>query len=455
MRDRKFFYTMITLVVMLSLVITSEAAFTLKRVMESDVESAAKNLTGNVYSTLEEDITRPIAMSQIMAGNTFLKQWLKDYAKGSIDETQLVGYLKNIQETISADTVFVVSEATGNYYTNNGFNKTISKEDAHDVWYYIFKESGLSYDLDVDVDEVHDKRWTIFINTRIEDENGNLLGVGGIGVRMDEVQKAFIKYEKENNVKINLVNAEGVVQVDANSEYIENADLSVVIKDASINDYVYKVDEKDGFVVTQYIEHLGWYLVIRSERSATEKAFWQMLFKEGIVIAVDVGLLLFGLVFFYRIEQRESIDAETTDALTKVKNRGYIEYLKQKNQLESFKTIAMMDIDDFKQINDKKGHIAGDEILKKVAEVATIVCGSKGEVIRWGGDEMLMLFSSDEVETMKCCKVLQEKVSAYGISLSIGIANIVSIDGFDDAIKAADRVLYKVKEAGKNNIKIY
>ena len=58
----------------------------------------------------------------------------------------------------------------------------------------------------MDTDEVHENAWTVFVNCRIEDENGELLGVCGVSVVMTELQDTLCDYEKEYGVKINLVN---------------------------------------------------------------------------------------------------------------------------------------------------------------------------------------------------------------------------------------------------------
>ena len=121
--------------------------------------------------------------------------------------------------------------------------------------------------------------------------------------------------------------------------------------------------------------------------------------------------------------------------------------------------IAMLDIDDFKKINDVYGHNAGDFILKSVAEIMKSTC-SDSLVCRWGGEEFLVL-GYDKTIAAQQMEGLSEKVSReafvfeennISLTVTIGIADRNEADSIDKWIQAADIRLYEGKKSGKNRV---
>lgn len=125
--------------------------------------------------------------------------------------------------------------------------------------------------------------------------------------------------------------------------------------------------------------------------------------------------------------------------------------------------LIIMDIDDFKNINDSFGHLFGDEVIKKVAETVQINVGYRGTVGRFGGDEFFAFV--DGIETREELKTLlktivKELLIAFDkkikITASIGVSRYPK-DGesFDILFGKADKALYIAKEKGKNRHIIY
>ncbi len=128
-------------------------------------------------------------------------------------------------------------------------------------------------------------------------------------------------------------------------------------------------------------------------------------------------------------------------------------------------SLLFIDVDNFKQVNDTMGHLAGDELLKSVGEVLCTMLRSTDLVARIGGDEFAILlkgvcsreFLKKKAESI--CHAFQEKINAEypcGISSSIGIA-IYPDDGQTnlELLRKADMALYEVKEHGKNGYAFY
>lgn len=139
---------------------------------------------------------------------------------------QLQNYLAGLQKKFKYNSVFVVSQASRTYFHYEGKSgKTISPRNARDTWYYDFLKSGRLYGLDVDRDEADHNALTVFINCRVDDDNGKLLGVLGVGMKMHRLQDILTSYERRFALKAFLVNDVGVIQVASDNALIENRNL--------------------------------------------------------------------------------------------------------------------------------------------------------------------------------------------------------------------------------------
>jgi diguanylate cyclase (GGDEF)-like protein len=128
-------------------------------------------------------------------------------------------------------------------------------------------------------------------------------------------------------------------------------------------------------------------------------------------------------------------------------------------------SLLILDIDDFKQINDTEGHLQGDAVLESIAESVRGVTRSVDEPARYGGDEIaLILPETDAKGASVLAERLREKVretevprrqgGTMGITVSVGAATIpTSASDVDSLIDAADKALLRAKRAGKDQIR--
>ena len=141
-----------------------------------------------------------------------------------------------------------------------------------------------------------------------------------------------------------------------------------------------------------------------------------------------------------------------TDDLTGIYNRNAYNLTLDKNKRSIKKRITgiiLFDIDDFKIINDTKGHMAGDIVLKRVARVLLDVFPEpEYRVFRIGGDEFSVLSeSASEEEIIRCLIALKNNLSFENISLSKGYSMVK--DNIEESFKCADDMLYADKESRK------
>ena len=160
-----------------------------------------------------------------------------------------------------------------------------------------------------------------------------------------------------------------------------------------------------------------------------------------------------------------------TDQLTGVNNRKKLMQLKR--QFKQKKTpgyfgVIMLDIDYFKKYNDTYGHVAGDEVLRKVAEVLRELVRKKDTIIRYGGEEFLILLQDVMPQTAEnvCGRIhsqlerqkLEHSASEVSdcVTVSVGLCHQVQAGTVDleQMIEAADQCLYESKNEGRNRTTI-
>jgi len=126
--------------------------------------------------------------------------------------------------------------------------------------------------------------------------------------------------------------------------------------------------------------------------------------------------------------------------------------------------LILVDIDFFKRLNDKLGHIVGDLVLKKLSDILKEVIGDSGNVIsRFGGEEFItFLVSSSKEKTKEVAEILRKRVENTPVifrrnrikfTISLGVASFPEDAKFlEDLIKKADQALYKAKREGRNRV---
>ncbi len=153
------------------------------------------------------------------------------------------------------------------------------------------------------------------------------------------------------------------------------------------------------------------------------------------------------------------------DPLTKVYNRKALEK-DLKSILEKGKdrdldlVVAIIDIDDFKQINDRFGHLVGDFVLIKLTQIMKSLLRKTDKIYRYGGDEFIIVFNrSTLLNAQKSIERIINKISKTAlkykdniikITISAGLAQHQKGDTIESLIKKADEALYSVKKSHKN-----
>jgi diguanylate cyclase (GGDEF)-like protein len=171
------------------------------------------------------------------------------------------------------------------------------------------------------------------------------------------------------------------------------------------------------------------------------------------------------------IEERRLIEEKlqglaTTDSLTGAYNRiKFTELIAR--EIERFKrygiplSLMMFDLDHFKNVNDAFGHAVGDQILKKVTDIVAENKRILDYLVRWGGEEFMMIATETSLEPTvtlaeRIRKVLEDHrfATVDGVTVSLGVTQFKEGDTVDTVITRVDDALYKAKKNGRNRVEV-
>jgi len=176
-----------------------------------------------------------------------------------------------------------------------------------------------------------------------------------------------------------------------------------------------------------------------------------------------------------RTESLAALNAElttlaTTDELTRLPNRREWQVkasqaILQARRYQQALSVMMIDVDHFKHINDRYGHLTGDSVLKTIAQICQQNIRGPDSAARWGGEEFVILLpETDQTQALIVAEKVRLAVAQYvhsslehetfHVTVSLGITSLLPGDTtLDNLISRADQAMYQAKAAGRNCIK--
>ncbi|MFT4798552.1 MAG: diguanylate cyclase (GGDEF)-like protein [Candidatus Azotimanducaceae bacterium] len=158
------------------------------------------------------------------------------------------------------------------------------------------------------------------------------------------------------------------------------------------------------------------------------------------------------------------LQLSTRDALTNVFNRRSLdeklsEFVLQVNRQPADAALVLLDLDNFKKINDEEGHAAGDEVLQRVAKTIQQRIRVTDSLYRYGGDEFVVFAADTNIEqVVGLAEDLRSRVEATEamegsqVSISLGVAAYEAGNTVTDWLLSADTALLKAKRSGRNKV---
>ncbi len=271
----------------------------------------------SIYYRINGYFTKPLSVSMTMANDSLLKHLLTEETDRMGEAAyldRLQGYLNAYKEQYGYDSVFLVSTRTNRYYHFNGLDRVLTRDNPENKWYYSFLENPQEYALNVDNDEAKDadQAITTFINCKIYDNGGEVMGVVGVGLRVGNLHELLQSYKDTYGVRAVLIDDTGTAAI--SSEH-EGSDLTsrlfdnfVYLNESNLKSVIAEIGAANGdkqrtlrlqgqngdcFVASQYVSIIQWRLIVESDTAAVEAQFRRRLFLGlGITVLIVFSVLV-------------------------------------------------------------------------------------------------------------------------------------------------------------------
>jgi diguanylate cyclase (GGDEF)-like protein/PAS domain S-box-containing protein len=211
-------------------------------------------------------------------------------------------------------------------------------------------------------------------------------------------------------------------------------------------------------------------------RIQTKSGAYRWYYDRGRITQFDTDgkpVFLAGIVFDVTVKKEMQLELEqknrvlarmsSTDGLTQISNHSTLLDLLTEQMAESTRTgrpltAALLDVDDFKRVNDSKGHVYGDKVLAEIAAILKAAMRETDIVGRYGGEEFMAVFVNTDLQTsaMVVERIVRD-VEAHNfadglkITVSAGVGQYAG-EGLSDFVHGVDVKLYKAKKLGKNRV---
>lgn len=465
----------LSVVLVIGFLATSMTSFFVSRtsIRQSIIENELPLTTDNIYSEIQKDLIRPVFISSMMASDTFLRDWV---INGEHHPELVHKYLKDVQHRSMAFTSFFISESSLRYYYANGSSKILSDQNVDDRWYFRVRQMKRAYELNVDRDIKLSSNLIVFVNHRMFDYQGKFIGVTGVGITVNDVQKMLDNYQNRYQRNVYFINESGEIVLSGDRskpigqhvQHLDGVNVLLPLLNKQVNGSTqYQRDSLTYFVNIRYVPELKWYLVVEKNESDAISSIRQTLFLNLFLCAlITVLVLCLTHVIVRRYQQRIQY-LSTLDGLTRLPNRRAFDacisfYIQDAIRHQQPLSVLMLDIDFFKRINDRYGHLAGDYALQKVAQTLKAPRRATDFVCRWGGEEFLVVLKEcPQAEAVLIAEKIRgavaEQVAVYhqhtfSLTLSAGVATLHEGEDLEQWLSRADQYLYEAKRLGRNRV---
>lgn len=394
---------------------------------------------------------------------------IKDRNSIKMDENykNIIYTLNSVKEKDNNITLVWIAIEKANYIiTNNEWDVPDDLVLNLRPWYKeVMNVNGLCY-TNPYVDKVTGKKVISIIKPLLDNKDG-VLGFFAVDLMIDDLEKMLLSYGIGESGYAILVSNGGDVVYNSRGNKSFNIDIKniesiipVVTKnEKDIIEYKYNGDYL-------YISRLGvisndWSIISVVPKSDLERNFAYIKYATVMIYGISifiVYLMIKSIQYLYNLSSKDNLTgAYNRNKFYEILNREvYNTKTKRKNL-----SVIIYDIDFFKKINDKYGHLNGDIVLKEITSIVTQSIRKSDYMVRWGGEEFLILMPNTDkdgayIAAEKLRKLIEEyKFSVEGIdkvTCSFGVAKYIYGESIAEFINRADVALYDAKNTGRNKV---
>ena len=308
------------------------------------------------------------------------------------------------------------------------------------------------------------------------DYQGRYMGATGVGITVYDVQQRLDQYQTRYQRSVYFVDERGQIVLSGDPVRPAGAALAQIEGLAQLQSRLnkstnlsteYQSDDRSYLVNIRYIPELKWFVVVEKNEAAATSEIRQTLYLNLVLCGLVTLLVLLLTHVSIRRYQQKIAALSRLDHLTGLANRAAFDdviprLLADQQRQATPLSMLMCDIDFFKKINDQYGHLAGDAALQRVAQVLSERVRRQDIVVRWGGEEFLLLLKNcTQQDAMRMADLIRKALSnqpvvyqqyQFDVTLSIGVATRLYNEDLEAWLSRADGYLYEAKRLGRNQV---
>ncbi|TBN42999.1 methyl-accepting chemotaxis protein [Pseudomonas sp. BGI-2] len=405
------------------------------------VEQALPSSIKAMRNDIERILVQPLTAAKDIASNSMVRDWLAG-GESSTQTAAFVQYLEGIRAEHKAFTALIVGTASNHYFTEKGLDRTLSRSNPKDTWFYAFLDSNQPRTLNIDNDTATGEL-ALFIDLKVE-QAGKVVGVAGLGLSMKELSELIHNFNFGERGKVYLVRSDGLIQVHPEAQFSGKRTLAEQIGAAAAQTVMGQLstskasaissgftrEGEDFLALSLPLRDLGWTLVAEVPQSQiyaeARRAMWM---SSGIGLAVAlvclmlVVLLARGLVRPIR---------QVTAALVAIGSGGG----DLTHRLDSSRADELGDLArGFNRFLDSQREMIGD-VLTTSERLRTAV----GQVARVVDNTAERSGRQQEMTDMVATAVHEMGLTVQEIAQNAGNAAVASQNARDEAMQAREVV---------------
>ena len=443
--------------------------------VQDRIEQTSLPLTSDsLYSQINQELNLPIRISSVVSNDIFLQSWLKS----DVHDTQLIQrFIRRLNREYNVF-LSILDDNTLGYYNQHGLASTFSKNNPEHEWYFKFRESNLDLQIAIGPDVNDNGMLTAFVDNKIYEDNGNYLGLVGIGVRMEAIENRIRSIEQKYRVDVlmldrygnRLFSGDNLSHINSINEldYITD-NQSMEILTLPSHTLRYESFNKRWFLYSRILDEYDWILLVIKEQGESDNQFLRNM-SFSLIFSFTASIIIGFIILKTMIYSHKKLKIEAmTDSLTGLLNRKAFSYAYEYNLKTTVTSsnnkscLLILDIDHFKNVNDQYGHPVGDDMLVLCSSIIKNELRETDICARWGGEEFIALLQNCSIlQGKQIAESIRKKIenmsyttesgNDISITISIGIIEIRADTKEKAAVKSADVALYKAKQEGRNRV---
>jgi len=466
------------------IVIVATSFFTFKEIFSRSTQKQQEAIMP-LFSLITSEIIRPITVSQYMASDPFLLNYIQ---QDKIDNSVVYNYITSVANKFNTMSFIAIEK---HQILIDSKKKITGLNSKNAEWYHRLKAIDKEKFTDFgDAENPH-----LFFDVKMFNENREFIGFIGLAVDLDHFATKFNEFKQNFGFEVYFIDENDHITLSSSqlmkttSHHRRNSLTNINELDwylnyqrakqsniengtnieSNNNSSIFNFSDDDLIVSQIPLKELNWRVFIVSPPVTKQSAYWQ-LFIQKLFIFLFVSLALYFIFTLCVSNFRASLvkDSET-DFLTQLPNRTFVHWkFSQLSNEYNHVSVVIADIDNFKRLNDTYGHLFGDDVLKVIAKELSKNLRTIDLVGRWGGEEFIFILpDTNAKQAQEIVDRIRLNISKipftpsstskkFNVTVSFGVSDsdLANVE-LEEILIKADQALYNAKTNGRNQVVVH